>query len=359
MIADSLDRRSFLAACGAFALGAARTRPAAKPVPLIHQTDLFRPHMDPDDHFDLACVFGLAAMGRTRLLGILCDAPPPGHAGDPDIAAVAMLNHLTGLSVPIVVGASQKYAGPVNELPATELRGVSRLLDALRGSPEPAFITVVGSCRDVALALRRDPRLFARKCRGIYLNAGTGTPDPRPTDQLEYNVALDPASYATVFGAPCPLYWMPCFERLGPDEPDAFAVHTHGTFYRFAMREVLAAVAPPMQRFFLSMLEHESGSVWLRSIHQPVDPAALVKWGALSRSMWCTAGFLHLAGLAEGSETYRFAPIRVECGQDGRTRWQPGGAKPSRYKFEVTDRERYARSMTAALRSLIGRIGLA
>lgn len=30
------------------------------PHPLIHQTDLFHPHGDPDDHFDLATVFALA-----------------------------------------------------------------------------------------------------------------------------------------------------------------------------------------------------------------------------------------------------------------------------------------------------------
>jgi hypothetical protein len=314
--------------------------------------------MDPDDHFDLACVYGLAAMGRVRPLGILCDAPPPGHAGDPDVAAVAMLNHLTGLSVPMVVGASRKQAGPRGDPPMGDLRGVNWLLNALRTSSEPAFITVVGSCRDVALALRREPRLFARKCRGIYLNAGTGTPDPRPTDHLEYNVALDPASYATVLGARCPLYWMPCFERLGPDVPDAFAVHTHGTYYRFAMREVLATLAPPMQRFFISMLEQESGSRWLRSIREPVAPAALAKWGATSRNMWCTAGFLHLAGLDEGRETYRFVPVRVECSEDGRTRWR-GAAGPARHKFEVTDLQRYSEAMTDALRRLIGPIGQA
>lgn len=35
------------------------------PVPLIHQTDLFRPHFDPDDHWDLACVFALAAREKS------------------------------------------------------------------------------------------------------------------------------------------------------------------------------------------------------------------------------------------------------------------------------------------------------
>ena len=45
--------------------------------PIIHQTDLFHPHGDPDDHFDLAAVFALAAQGRLDLRGIVIDYPPP------------------------------------------------------------------------------------------------------------------------------------------------------------------------------------------------------------------------------------------------------------------------------------------
>ena len=32
-------------------------------VPVIHITDLHRPHVDPDDHWDLACVYALAYRG--------------------------------------------------------------------------------------------------------------------------------------------------------------------------------------------------------------------------------------------------------------------------------------------------------
>ena len=28
-------------------------------IPVLHTTDLFRPHMDPDDHWDLACIYAL------------------------------------------------------------------------------------------------------------------------------------------------------------------------------------------------------------------------------------------------------------------------------------------------------------
>jgi hypothetical protein len=58
-------------------------RASARPkVALIHATDLFRPHADPDDHFDLASVFALAA-GGFELLAVMIDHPPEGMAADP------------------------------------------------------------------------------------------------------------------------------------------------------------------------------------------------------------------------------------------------------------------------------------
>ena len=65
---------------------------------MIHVSDLFRPHDDPDDHWDLACVYALACQGRVNLRGVLIDYPKPERRNDPDVLAVAQLNYLTGLS---------------------------------------------------------------------------------------------------------------------------------------------------------------------------------------------------------------------------------------------------------------------
>jgi hypothetical protein len=340
--------------------------------PLIHETDLFRPHEDPDDHFDLACVYALAQRGDVNLQGVLGDFPPPGHRGDPDVAAVAMLNRLTGLAAPFVVGTSLKPAAhdTLSSAPACELAGVNWMLKRLRESPTPVVISIAGSSRDVALATRREPALFAKKCRGIYLNAGTGDPNPSPHAQREYNVELDPFAYATIFAAPCPIYWLPCFERLGPGGTFSPVATRHGTYYQFRMGEVLSQLAPPMQRFFLSMLDEEPATHWLRSTRAPVDAKKLAAWSAQMRNMWCTAGFLHCAGLTVTTEgtivpldrqprnaVYRFAPIEVTCDAEGRTRWHYGSANPARWKFEVTDTGRYVAAMTRALGALLKPLG--
>jgi hypothetical protein len=384
-----VSRRKFLhrlgwTACGASALTLGRPgvagepSPAAgssrrEPVPLIHQTDLFRPHCDPDDHFDLACAYALAARGDVNLLGILADFPPPGYKGDPDVAGVAMLNRLTGLAAPLVVGTSLRPHSPHDTLPSAppeELAGVRWLLRTLRQSPTPAAISIVGSCRDVAVALRREPATFARKCRGIYLNAGTGEPRPSPDAQLEYNVALDPFSYATIFAAPCPVYWLPCFEHLDPGRLPP-GPQRHGTFYQFRMGEVFSQLAPSMQQFFLSMLEQAPAADWLKSLRHPVDAAKLAHWSGQIRSMWSTSALLQIGGLTVAGDgavvplaggrdaVYRFAPVQVKCDAAGRTRWQYGAAEPPRWKFELTDVGRYPAAMTRALAALLRPLGRA
>lgn len=52
------------------------------PMPVVlHAADLFRPHNDPDDHFDLGTVYALALSGDRHLAGIVIDYPPDPRSG--------------------------------------------------------------------------------------------------------------------------------------------------------------------------------------------------------------------------------------------------------------------------------------
>ena len=62
---------------------------------LVHQTDLFHPHGDPDDHWDLASVYALAMRGAFDLRGVMLDYPPDHRAGDPATLAMAQLGFIT------------------------------------------------------------------------------------------------------------------------------------------------------------------------------------------------------------------------------------------------------------------------
>jgi hypothetical protein len=380
---SSFSRRAFLALApaGLSTLAWARNALAgpppasSRPVPMLHLTDLFRPHADPDDHWDLACVYALAYRGDADILGVLTDYPREDWHVDPDVLAVAQMNYLTGKAVPVMVG-SPRSIPPTETAKADSvaaLRGVRALLDLLRRSPRPVVISVLGSCRDIAIAGRLEPDLFAKKCAALYLNAGTGTLDPAKATQLEYNVRLDPASYAAIFDLPCPIYWMPCFEEM---HPGAHQTAEYGTFYRFSQGDVLPQLSQSMQRFFAYVFKHGRLEKdrqppdairpdWLQYLTGASDAALMTRVEALKRNMWCTGGFLHAAGLGVTREgamvaqaaardpVFTFDPIRVTCTAEGHTTWRADPTSRQRFIFHVRDAARYPAAMTVALTSLL------
>jgi hypothetical protein len=347
----------------------------AAPVPTLHVSDLFRPHNDPDDHWDLATQYALAWQGKLDLRGVMIDHPQPqsGRANSPDVLAVAQMNHITGKAVPVVVGSPLVPTPEQWQTAATgpEMAGIRAFLNLMRDAPRPVVIHVVGSCRDVALAMRLDPELFKRQCAAIYLNAGSGTPDPEQAQQLEWNVNLDPASYAAMFDAPCPVYWLPCFEVVRKKHRELFREAEYGSFYRFRQDAILPMLSERVQQYFLSMFAAGTASatsaasdrLWLQQLTGPKDADALAAQGRHDRQMWCTAGFLHATGmtvtkagevvpLASAPEpVFVFDPIRVKCSAAGVTEWSKDPASKNRFILRVTDVGRYATAMGAALKS--------
>jgi hypothetical protein len=337
--------------------------------PVFHQTDLFHPHADPDDHWDLACNYALGLRGDISLQGVMIDYPP--WSGDPAICAVAQMNFITGMSVPVVVGTSEPMTSRDDDQPSASsasLGAVNALLDLLKRSSEPVVINIVGSCRDVALAGKREPGLFSEKCAAIYMDAGTGTPNKEKAAMVEYNVGVNAASYAAIFDLPCPVYWMPCFEEVVFTFEDR-RVMEWGTYYRFQQEAILPHLSPRVQNYFLYMLERSSDQNWLRYLLKPVDPELLAKQGAIERNMWSTAGLLNVAGYTVTREgkivslagkptdsIFTFEPIQVSCSEIGVTEWSLDPNSKNRFIFHVLDLEHYQTAMTTALCSLLKEI---
>jgi hypothetical protein len=342
---------------------------APRKAPLIHVTDLYHPHGDPDDHWDLACVYALARAGRFDLKAVVIDHPPPRRPGGPDVVGVAQMNAIAGLNVPVVVGAPKRMKTPDDPQPAgapAHHAAARTILRILRESPAPVVLTVTGACRDVALAGKRAPDVFAAKCAAVYVNAGSGTPERAKAARLEYNVGLDAAAYAAIFDLPCRVYWLPCFEVAPGGGGGAWRVARHGTFYRFRQGEILPHVSPRVQQFLLYMLSRSTDPRWLRYLEARPDEKLLARFGGMNRNMWCTAGFFHAAGSAvtrdgkvvattqaKDGAVYAFEPVRVTCDEKGVTTWRADPAARKRFMFRVRDPERYAAAMTKAMRSLL------
>ena len=335
-------------------------------VAIIHQTDCFHSHADPDDHWDLACQFALAYADYIDLKGVLIDYPPyakigENYSGDPAIAAVQQLNYLSGQFVPVAVGTDKRKSKETVKRETLLNSGIKMILDTLEKSKEKVVIHIVGSSRDVAIAAQMRPDLFEKKCKAVYLNAGTAT----EKKEQEYNVSLDPNSYQTMFSLPCPLYWMPCFQSL-PFENES---KVNETYYSFKQKDILPFLNKGMKQYFSYALSREESNQWLAYLHKDVDEDLLDEQGERTREMWSTAGFFHAAGKTIGlngricdietcaQETvYKVVPISAVCDVNGRVTWKRV-EKSNQYIFVKTeDRETYARAMTIAMREILSKL---
>ncbi len=364
----SFSRRTFLGAGAALPLTgsflhAVETKKDPQIPPVLHCTDLFHPHGDPDDHFDLACVFSLGFQRLIDLRGIGLDYPPPNRVGDPDVMAVAQLNRICGTTVPNVVGSSKfvnKRTDTLPDLSPRDSTGIHWIIETLKNSDRPVAITVVGSATDVAVAARREPELFRTKCAGVYLNSG-GTHQAKP-EMLEHNVKINPAAYAAMFDLPCPLYWFPCWHMTEERKSGEW-----GTFYWMSHKKVFEGVkSVPLLGYFWYMFSRSQSPLWLRTTLTPPPEADWAKILEGQRGMWSVASFFVLAGLtvtktgkivsaAEAGDDalFRMEHVKAECEDNGRLKWELSKEPTGRFVFHVLDVERYPTAMTEAVRSLL------
>jgi hypothetical protein len=335
-------------------------------IPVLHATDLFRPHMDPDDHWDLACIYALAYRGDIDLKGILIDHPPRTDR-NPDTMAIAQMNLICSIYTPVAVGSPLPLESRNDIQPhasSNDHHGVKMVLDILEKSPQPVIINILGSSRDVAIAGKKAPDLFAVKCAAIYLNAGTGSPKMNHASSHEYNVTLDKFAYSAIFDLPCPVYWMPCFEEM--ESRKKRIVTEYGTHYRFRQDEILPHLSRKLQNYFAYMFGRYTDHNWFNYLKGETDKELLSKVGSMYRHMWCTGGFLHAAGYTASQNgkivsldekpnppVFTFDPIRLRCDDSGVTKWTHDNNATNRFIFHVRNTEKYQSIMTQAMKSLL------
>lgn len=262
---------------------------AAPKVPVLYSTDLYHPHGDPDDHYDLAALF---AIQRFDIRGIVIDV----RRGD-DVANVGrepleQMMHITDRRAPYAVGITRDLRYRTDkalDVPEQFQGGVELMLSVLREAEEPVVVFIVGSGRDLAAAFNREPELLRQKVKAVYLNAGNYP----GRVQWEHNVQQAPVSYFRLFETGLPIYWCPCWgaATAGKRIEASHRVPTWGTYFQADQTEVVGACVPAVRNFFVYCLTRS-----------PAEPIAFLESGPHPlpggmRNMWCTPSFLHAAGL--------------------------------------------------------------
>jgi len=349
---------------------------AAENVPILYSTDLHHPHMDPDDHFDLATLFSLPEFD---IRGIVLDCGAHQREA-PGQIPVSQILHLTRRKVPYAIGLAEPLRSPDDDgrdQPDRFQRAVGLILDALRESPEKLTVFTTGSLRDVAAAFNREPELLRRKIARLYINIGNAATGGE-SRRYEYNVNLDRHAYVCIMQSGLPIYWCPCFHGTIRDRG------VHGTYWKFNQWQVLDSAPAGLQNWFIFALAKPKGADPIAFLSAPQDPAVRAQVWKMSRNMWCTAPFLHAAGRrvyvrGEGDyvalapleaqqsglshrevNVFDFVPMRVAVKGDSgggiSVDLKTDATEPNGYVFQSTSTN-YDQVLTACLKNLLAGFG--
>ncbi len=360
-------RRVSRAACFSLALlGTAGAGDAPARVAVIYGTDLYHPHVDADDHFDLATI---ASMDDIDLKAIVLDNAGPSQADRPGSIPVRQVLALARRSIPFAAGLRARLKGPEDKGLDQEARwqgGVELILSVLRAATARVDIVMVGSMRDLAAALNRDPALFAEKAGKLLLFISDA--DAAHSSE-EYNVGLDPAAFARVMRSGLDVRWVPCFDGGAPKNIRC------GSEWVARRADLLAGCSPRVLQYFIYGLKRKSGDP-IAFLDAPVDPEEKKWLLSDSKELFCTAIFTCLAGrrtVQQGArcvalpparaaglperKVFGFSPVDVIVSNDGRVRYEAGPGSRRVLRFEILDRERYGEAMTQMTAALLEGLG--
>ena len=142
-----------------------------------------------------------------------------------------------------------RFADPTT--PLADAHAVDLIIDLVMGSPGEITLVPIGPLTNIAIALRKQPRL-ATAAREVVLMGGAHTRG-NATPAAEFNIFVDPEAAAIVFGAGWPI------TMIGLDLTHQ-ALATPEVIERIgALGTPLAAVTVELMRFFTSTYKAMSG----------------------------------------------------------------------------------------------------
>ena len=325
--------------------------------PIIDVTDLYHPHQDVGDNFDLVAAY---ALPEVDLRAVILDThdyfrkPVSDHPlltrygsdksgpRDPGFIPVLQLNYIFNRNIPAAAGPFTMMKSPQDkmlDIPGFQQQGVELILKVLRENKEPVIILSFGSARPIAVAYNRDPVLFHAKVKAIHLSAGSSTPD-----YLEWNVGLDPNAIVCLLRTDLPVAIYPC--AVGAKEDGPFGYGPHNTFYRTPNALFIRQMDPRLQRYMAYAFGRVARSDFLRAMDEdfPEDLTAKVysqPHNVWETALWAQVSNRRLVRRADGH--YRMIPASQVLPTD---KVLPNDLRPCRikvpddglYTFEITDK---------------------
>jgi len=333
-------------------------------VPLIDVTDLYHPHQDVGDNFDIFAAYALAELDLRAVIldctepfrqpvakdpgpGLFPDARGP---REPGFIPVLQLNYIFGRNIPcatIPFTRMKCVDDKMLDAPPFQQQGIELILKTLRESPKPVHIVSFGSARAIAVAYNRDPALFRTKLARLHLCAGGSSP-PAP-GYIEWNVALDPLAIVCLLRSDLPIALYPCAANNAGDKgygvfSPAFSYDEHNTFWKLPDLRFIRQMDAPLRRCLEYAFSRSSRVDFLGAMEvdgPPLDEHLLAK----EHYVWETAVWICLTGrklVRRADGAYRLLPAREVQATDTVL---PNELRPCKvtvrddgiYEFRVTD----------------------
>jgi hypothetical protein len=336
-------------------------------VPVIYCTDLFHPHDDPDDHFDLATLY---AMPELDIKGVVLDQGRK-QLERPGRIPVSQLNQITGRKVPAVIGLADPLKSPDDKAldqPAQFQRAVDLIVRTLRASRRWVCIATAGSVRDLVSAFNREPGLFRTNVAMVLAFIGEAS----DAKFQEYNVSLDVQAFVGLMRSGLPVYWVPCFDG------GLWQNRGHASFWRASQRMLLEGAAPGVIQYFVYALEEERADP-VGFLSRPVEPERKERLFVGTRNLWCAV----VLGVASGREVvyergkwtsvppwrnkaaagagrtslFGFSEVDILVSDTGEVSYGKGPGSHKVQRFEVSDSAQYERGMAEATAALLSSLG--
>lgn len=304
--------------------------PAVAPVPIIDVTDLYHPHQDFGDNFDLLAAYGMPELDLRAVI-LDCTEPfrqpvaknpgaylaeDPTGPREPGFITVCQLNYVFGRNVPCATTPFARMKSTDDKMldaPPFQQQGIELILKTLRESAEPVHIMSFGSARAIAAAFNREPELFRKKLARLHLCAGGSTP-PAP-DYIEWNVALDQLSIVCLLRSDLPIAIYPDAANnaegvgYGLKNP-GFSYDEHNTHWKLPDLQFFARMAPALRRYLEFGLSRSARVDYLRATEvdgPPLEEKLLAK----EHYVWETALWICVSGrklVKRADGTHRLIP---------------------------------------------------
>ncbi|MBW8041047.1 MAG: hypothetical protein FVQ85_13735 [Planctomycetes bacterium] len=340
----------------------AKTTERKNKIPVIYCTDLFHPHVDPDDHFDIACLY---AINEIEIKGIILDQGE-NQKEKPGSIPISQLNYITRRNVPYAIGLANKlkssHDNGLKQLKEYQ-QGVELILTTLRTSKEPVTIITVGSLRDVAASYNRSPDLLRTKINKLFIFIGEAS----LKGHVEYNVGLDKNAYIRIMNSGLPIYWVPCF--------DGGRWHNNGraSYWRASHKDLLKNVSNGVMNYFVYALLRKNQENPVQYLSRKSNREDREKVLGMNRNLWCTAVFAYAAGrrfVSQGNRVisipgnaaynnkqkvipFTFNEVSAFVDEHGNVLYEHTSRARKINRFQVIDKETYSAVMTSITAQLL------